>query len=291
MSNLILVTGATGKIGQEVVKQLTTKGARVRAFFHSPQNADAIQELGVEIALGDLGQPDSLHAALIGVEELFLLSPMDPRLAAWENNAIRAAQQAGVRHVVYLSGTNAHVDSSLLFNRLHGQSEAQLKDAGMAYTILRPDTLMQNVLAYAPTIIAQETFYAPLPDSKTAMVDCRDVAAVAVASLIERGHEGKVYDITGAEALSANQVAQKLSVGLGKNVRCVGLKIDQYRMSLKAAGMPEWLVNYLVGLSEYGATVKDIVITTIVAEIAHKPPISFDQFVCDYANVFKGEAG
>ena len=95
MSNLILVTGATGTIGKEVVKQLTTKGARVRAFFHSPQNADAIQELGVEIALGDLGQPDSLHAALIGVEELFLLSPMDPRLAEWENNAIRAAQQAG----------------------------------------------------------------------------------------------------------------------------------------------------------------------------------------------------
>ncbi|CAG0998790.1 NAD(P)H dehydrogenase (quinone) [Anaerolineae bacterium] len=290
MSNLILVTGASGKIGQEVVKQLATQGAQVRAFVHSPQNAAAIQGLDVEITLGDLGQPETIKAALIGAEKLFLLSPLDPRLAEWEPNIIRAAQQAGVRHLVYLSGTNAQVDSPLLFNRLHGQSEVQLKNSGLAYTILRPDALMQNMLAHAPTIVAQSACYAPFPEGKMSLVDCRDVAAVAVASLTARGHEGMEYDITGPEALSMIQVAEKLSAGLGKSVRCVELKLDQYRTGLKAARMPAWLIDYLVGVAQYSATLKDNVITTVVAKVAHKLPITFDQFVRDHASAFMGAA-
>ncbi len=290
MSNLILVTGATGKIGKEVVKQLSIKGDRVRAFVHSPQGAAALQRLGAEIALGDLSQLETVKAALTGVEELFLLSPMDPRMIEWEQNVFESARQAGVRHIVYLSGTNAHVDSPLLFNRLHGQMEARLKHAGIAYTILRPGNLMQNVLTYAPTIIAQSAFYAPFPKSKMSMVDCRDVAAVAVTSLTEKGHAGQVYDVTGPEALSAHQVAQKLSAGLRKEVRCVELQIDQYRAGLKAAGMPEWLVDYLVGVAQYYATLKDNVITTVVAKVAHKLPITFDQFVRDHVSAFMGAA-
>lgn len=287
MTDLILVTGATGNIGKEVVNQLAARGARVRALVHSRQKAASIHRPGVEIGYGDLSCPETIAAALAGAGKLFLLSPMDPRLAEWERQTMEAARQAGVQQIVYLSGRNAHPESPLLFNQLHGQSERYLKQSKFDYTIIRPDALMQNIFAQARAIATRSTMYMPSAAAKVAIVDSRDIAAVVVTSLLEEGHAEKVYDVTGPEALSAYQMAETLSACLGKEVRCIEPSIDQYRRGLEAAGMPGWLVNYLVDLVNGSGAAPETGVTRVVIEVTRRQPISFEQFVRDFAAVFK----
>lgn len=284
---MILVTGATGTIGSQVVKLLREKGVELRAFVRDPNKASSIRGPGVDIVQGDMGTPATLDAAMKGIDKVFLLSVGDPRQVELQGDVINAAKRAGAEHIVKLSAQGASPDSPVSLARWHYETEKQLENSGLAYTHLRPTFFMQNFLGYVSTIKADGAFYVPMHETKLNMVDARDIAAVAVATLTEQGHAGKAYEITGPEALSFAEAADKLAAAIGKPVRHVYVSPDAARNSMLASGMPRWLVDDLLKLFELFDAGLATAVTSTVAEVARRQPHTFDQFARDYASFFK----
>lgn len=285
---MILITGATGTAGSEIVKRLSAVGKPFRVLVRNREKAARLAGPGVEIAEGDLGKPDSLDRALEGVEKALLLSSPDPKQVELQGNFIQAAKRAGVKHVVKFSAMGAAADSQMTLARWHGQTEKQLEQSGMAYTHLQPNQFMQNFLGFAPSIAAEGVFYAPLKQARSSVVDVRDIAAVASAVLTGAGHEGKTYVITGPEALTYAQIAEKLSTVAGRKVNYIDVTPEQSKAGMIAAGMPAWLADavnelYIPWSQGAGATT-----TNVIREVAGKQPTGFDQFARDHAAVFRG---
>lgn len=283
---MILVTGATGKVGQEVVRQLTAADVPLRALVRDPLRSSHIRLPGVEIAVGDFSKPETLDAALAGIDRVFLLSAPDPDQVTLQGNVIDAARRKGVRHVVKVSVAGGP-DSGTQIGRWHWATEAQLKDSGMAFTLLRPSWYMQQMLLFAPTIAATGSFQLPMGTGAVALVDTRDVAAVAVCALTEAGHERKIYDLTGPEALTFDEMADELSYATGKKVSYVHVPAEYARKQLLQSGIPRWLVEDMIVLCAsfregYGAAV-----SPTVRELTGRSARSFGEFARDYASTFR----
>ena len=200
---MILVTGATGTVGSKVVRRLLTAGERPRAFVRDQDKARERLGEQVEHVLGDLNRPETIEAALAGVDRLFLLTTQSAHQPEWESAVIQAATRAGVGQIVKLSVFRADERSPLQIARQHGQAERALEQSGLAYTIVRPVFFMQNLLA----MLRDGAIYTAAATGRVAMVDARDAAAVAVAALTKDGHLGRTYTLTGPEALSFDDVA------------------------------------------------------------------------------------
>ena len=283
---MILVVGATGTNGREVVRCLVAAGQRVRAMVRNPSKAGDLRRENVELAEGDLDDPGSLDAVLVGVERAFFVSAVDRRYVAWFGNFLTAAQRSGSPHVVKFSGMGAGIDSPSEILRQHGETDEALADSGLPYTILRPNSFYQNMLWSAGTIKDHGAFYLPMGNARQSLVDVRDIAAVAVEVLTGTGHEGKTYVITGPESLSYHQVADKLSTVLGRSIRYVEVPPEAALDSMLKAGMAKWnahAVTELYGTFAAGGAVQT---TDTVERITERGPISFDQFVRDHAAAF-----
>ena len=215
---MILMVGATGLVGSATLRQLTARSVPVRALVRNAEKASTLAGPGVETVIGDLEQPASLDAALDGVTRALLISPLHPRQVEWQGNCVEVARRAGAVHIVKLSGLGTAPDSPLCSGRWHAQTERHIADAGLPFTYLQPPFFMQNLLRSAAVIAAQGVLVASMQAGKIAMVDACDVAAVAVAALTSDGHVGKTYTITGPEALSFHEVAQKLAAAAGRPV-------------------------------------------------------------------------
>ena len=283
---MILITSAPGNNANAVIRELTTAGVRVRALLRNPNSAGEIKGPLVEVAVGDFLNPASLDAALRGVEKAFLIPPTDPRSVEMQVNFIRAAKRAGTRHVVKLSVNGADVNSPVRVARWHAEGEKELEASGIPFTHLRPNAFMQNLLGLAPTIVSQGEFYQPAADGKVSHIDVRDIAAVAAKALTGNGHQGKTYVITGPEALSYDEVAAKLSAAIGRPVKYVNVTPEDFKKSLLGWGIPEYMAD---GLNEFFAAIRAgycAVVTNTVEEVAQRKPISFDNFVRDFADAF-----
>src|SRR5215469_6669712 len=196
---MILITGGSGNVGREVLKQISKTNARIRAAFQSVAKA-ATAPSGVEIVTMDYNQPQTLQAALKGIEQVFLVGPPTRDLTALERKAMDEIKRSGARRVVKLSAMGGR---EAIFPRQHDESEDYIKSSGIAYTFLRPNGFMQNFATYnAATINTQNAFYGVQGDGKVSHIDLRDIAAIAVKTLTEDGHEGKAYTLTGPEALT-----------------------------------------------------------------------------------------
>ena len=242
---MILVTGATGHVGAEVVRLLAEAGTPARALIHSPDKAAPIQRLGLEVALGDFEQPDTLDAAMAGCAQLFLLSPPSPRQPEQEQQVIDAAKRAGVAHVVKQSAPGA----GLVFARWHAQIEQYLAKSGLPHTLLRPNYFMQNFLMSAQPVAEQGVLYGITGEGRVSYIDTRDIAAVAAQVLTSTGHQGKAYTLTGPEALSGDEVAERLAAATGREVGSVDVPADAFGQALVGAGLPGWLVERLIELN------------------------------------------
>ena len=283
---MILITGATGTNGREIVAQLAAKDVRARAMVHKREAIKWPHTLNVEFVNGDFDDASSLDAALAGVERAFLLSPSSAEQVAREANFIRAAKRAGVRHVVKFSILGAASNSPSRLIRRHGEAEKMLEDSGIAFTMLRPNYFMQNLLWYIDDIKSQGVFYASLPETyRHSHVDARDNAAVAVAALTESGHQSKVYHITGPEALTYSEVAEILSQAIGKKVRYDSSR-ENYAQFLTKVGLDADEVLELDACVANGIGDGSAVTNTIF-EITQQQPIRFMQFANDYSQAFK----
>jgi uncharacterized protein YbjT (DUF2867 family) len=286
---MILVTGATGHIGSELVRLLADQGAPARALVHSPDKAAPIQRLGLETALGDFEEPDTLDVAMKGCDQLFLLSPPSPRQPQQEQHVIDAARRAGVAHVVKQSVPWAGPDAPVVFSRWHGQVEQHLAQSGLAYTLLRPSSFMQNFLMSAQQVADQGLLYGMFGEGRVAFIDTRDIAAVAAELLTSPGHQGASYTLTGPEALSAAEVAERLSAATGRQVRLVDVGADAFRQALAGAGMPGWLVDGVVEGNTMLAAGHAATVTDEVARLTGRPPRTFAQFAADHRVAFGGQ--
>jgi uncharacterized protein YbjT (DUF2867 family) len=290
MSEKILVAGATGNAGGEVLRQLTALGVPVRALVRNRAKAEALAGPNVELVEGDLAKPDTLPPALEGVGKALLSSAPDPNQAALQNNLIDAAVRAGLRHIVKISAIGAAPDSPVSFCRWHAETERRLIRSGVPYTILQPNFFMQNTFSLAATIAAGGKFYGSMKDGKASFVDLRDIAAVATAALTTPGHEGKTYVVTGPEALSFAEVAAKLSAALGRPVAYVDIPRDALIQAMTGAGLPVWQAQGIAELYDWGSQGGAAVITDVIEKIAGKKPIVFDEFARDFAPAFQSKA-
>lgn len=282
---MFLVTGAGGTVGSEVVKELQTAGAQFRAGYHSQAKADAARAQGVDAVLIDYDRPETLDAALQGIEKLFLLSPSN---AEQEKNVIDAAKRAGVKHVVKLSVIDADTES-YSFAKLHRAAEKAIEASGMAWTFLRPNGFMQNMHNYmSDTIRDHGAFYASVGDAKIAHVDVRDIAAVAAKALTEPGHEGKSYTLTGPDALTYDEIASKLSAASGRPIKYVSLGDPDIKAAMVGAGAPEGYADAYVDLQRFYRTGAGGRVTDEVRRLTGREARPFDQYATDHANAFKG---
>jgi uncharacterized protein YbjT (DUF2867 family) len=286
---MILVTGSTGLIGSEVVRLLSRTNAPVRAFVRSPSRQEELP--GVTWVSGDLSKPETLPAAFAGCTKLFLLTGNLENAAGLQRNAIAAARQAGVAHVVKLSAFGASPRSKSLIGRSHHQIEQELQESGMAWTMLRPHHFMQNLLGQADNIINDGVVYSSSGDGRIPFIDTRDIAAVAAVSLTQPNHTGQKYVITGSEALSYGQATDILANAIGRPLRFVDEPVDEARARLTKAGQPAWLVDSLLAIAAYqraGGPTETI--TTVVADLTGKPPRTFAEFARDYTAAFQRPA-
>jgi uncharacterized protein YbjT (DUF2867 family) len=242
---MILVIGATGNVGKHVVRGLLAAGRPVRALVRSADAPAHHLPEGVEIARGDLAAPETIRAALGGVDRMYLLPPMVPNMPALEAGAIDEAKKAGVRHIVKHSNMGAPEGPSTM-QRWHRAGERLIEASGIAWTFVRPTGFMTNAYAWAETIRTQGAVYSPGGSGKLAVVDPRDIAAVAVRALTESSHEGKAYDVTGPEALSTAEQVAVLAEAIGKPLRYIDVPEPAARDAMRAMGMPDPIVTALL---------------------------------------------
>ena len=282
---MILVTGATGTIGREVVAQLLAAGERVRVLARDPAKAAKLGA-GVEIAQGDLAKPETLTAAFEGIEKVFLLAT-GPELANLEAHAITAAKRASVKHIVKLSAQGADIEPGIQLGRWHRESEKNLEESGLTWTILRPGYFSSNTLMWAPSIKAQGLVYHLTGAGKSTPIDPRDIAAVAVAALTKPGHEGQIYTLTGPEALNVAEQVEKISAALGKPLQAIEAPEAAGRSGMLAEGMPRELVEALLELMALTRAGHGGKTTNTVAEVLGRAPRTFDTWVKDNIAAFQ----
>jgi uncharacterized protein YbjT (DUF2867 family) len=289
---MILVTGATGQIGRELVRELGARRAKFRALVRSAGKAETVREAGAQAFVGDLGDPASVRGALSGVETLFLLTPTGPDKAAVESRVAEEARKAGVSFLVKLSASGADARDSTLLGRLHREAERKIEDLGLTHTFLRPSYFMQNYLMFADSIRTHGAIFAPAGQGRHADIDARDIAAVAARVLTEEGHQGRTYELTGPEAQSFSDAARKISTISGRDVRFVDVPAEDARKAMTNAGVSEWLAAALVELYAWfqrgEGTTNGSAVTLDVEEVLDRPPRSFEQFVRENVQAFGG---
>src|SRR5688572_2429818 len=220
---MICVTGAGGTVGSEVVRQLETTNASIRAAYHSKGKADAARSKDMDAVVIDYNDPETLRTAFDGCEKLFLLGPNVPNQAELEINAMNAAKAAGVKHIVKLSVMRAD-EEEYDFGRIHRESEKAIEASGLDWTFIRANSFMQNTVTFMSGLIsAQSAFYTAAEDARISHVDVRDIAAVAVKALTEPGHEGKAYSVNGPEGLTYDEIAAELSKSLGRPISHISI--------------------------------------------------------------------
>ena len=287
---MIVVTGATGNAGSEVVRALTGRGGRVRAFVRDPGRARQVLGEDAELAVGDFADPASVRAALDGADALLLSCADDPRRVGWETSAIDAAVAAGVRRVVKLSAVGAEPGSPVAFWDWHGQVEHYLRSCGTDWVILRASWYMSNLLAAASGVAAEGRLYAPAGQARIAMIDPRDVGSAAAAVLSGAGHEGQSYLLTGPRAITYDEVAAGLSAATRSRVEFVDVPGDAAYQAMIGDGVPGFVAEQIVAMFaelRQGAAAQ---VSPAVETLTGSAPRDFASFAADHARLFAPRA-
>ncbi|MDJ1486301.1 SDR family oxidoreductase [Cytophagaceae bacterium YF14B1] len=283
----LLITGATGSVGTQLVKKLVSRNVSFRALVRSKEQGDLMAGLSqAEMAVGNLSDNESLFKALQGIEKAFLLTNSSEHAEQLQLNFVNQAYKAGVKHIVKLSQLAADQDSPVRFLRYHAVVENRIKELGMDYTFLRANLFMQGFAAFSHYIKYEGKFYGSLGSAAVSAVDIRDIAEIAAKALTEPSHEKKTYTITGQEALTHFQMAEIFSRVLGTKITYVDMSPEQMQGALTVAGFPEWQIGGLIEDYAHYARGEASQVFTTVNDITGHAPIRFEQFVSDYKKFF-----
>jgi uncharacterized protein YbjT (DUF2867 family) len=287
-----LVTGATGTVGREVVKQLLAAKYEVRILTRDPGRAAALGD-GVEVVTGDLEQPETLAAALAGVDSVFMLAGGGPETPLHDANLAEAALRAQVRHLVKLSVNGAEGGFEDLVSTWHMAGERTIRQiaarpGGPTWTIIRPGEFMSNARLWAGSIKSKGAVYWSQVSQQVAVIDPRDVAALAVQALTSPGHEGKAYRISGPEALSTTERVVKLGTALGKQLPLIEVPIGVVSEAAGKAGRQPLVVETNLGKltgEKYQRYAAQVLPT--FEDAMGRPPRTFDDWVGDNIELFR----
>ena len=239
---MILITGATGHIGSELIAALLpAQAGHIRVLTRNP---DAVFPDGTQKVVADLGDSD-LAPVLDGVHAVFLLTD-GLNIAAHDHRLIAAALQAGVERIVKLSVRSVGHDATDPITTWHRAGEEAIRDSGIGWTFLRPTALMSNALNWAPMIATDQVVHAPFAAGRAAVVDPADIAAVAAASLTQDGHNHRVYELTGPEPLSPTDQVAILSQVLGRDLHYTETDPADTLAQMVSYGMPEELAHAII---------------------------------------------
>ena len=284
---MICITGAGGTVGSEVVKQLELAKVPFRAAYFSKEKVDAAHAKGVEAVIIDYNRPETLRAAFQGCDKLFLLGPNALNQTQLELNAVEAAKAVGMQHIVKQSVMGAEEEAFSLA-LVHRPVEKVIESSGMTWTFLRPNSFMQNVVTFmSETIKAEGTFYSASGGAKIAHVDVRDIATVAVNSLTEPNHIGRAYTLTGAEALTYDDLANELSKVLGRSISHINLSPEDLKHSMLAEGLPEAIADRMLDLERYYREDQASRITNDIKQVTGHEPRRFAQYTRDCASLLQ----
>ncbi|SIT11763.1 Uncharacterized conserved protein YbjT, contains NAD(P)-binding and DUF2867 domains [Zobellia uliginosa] len=279
----ILILGATGNTGSIIVNQLKKKQANFGVMVTRYKDAEKLELQEKQIRIGNFDDVASLVEAFEGVNRIYVLTPIHAKARDWVKNIIVAAKTANVKHLVKQSGLKASKDATSEVIREHAITDGLIKESGIDYTLIQPNTFFQNFYANLASINAEGRFYSSLGETAVSLVDINDVAGVAVAALTEDGHVGKTHLITGPESLTSSQQAKILSEAIGKEISYIDLPEQALIGGLKEAGFGDWLSEKLGEMitwfteGDYGFT------THTVEEVLGRKPRSFADFADELA--------
>ncbi|MBW4439501.1 MAG: SDR family oxidoreductase [Pleurocapsa minor GSE-CHR-MK-17-07R] len=280
--NTVLVTGATGNVGSEVVLALAGK-ANIRAAVTDVEKAKGRLPPGTEAVRFDFEDASTFAGAFAGVDRLFLMRPphiSDPKVIA---PSIEAAKAAGVKQIIFLSLQGAESNSIVP----HAKIEKLLLTCGVPYTFLRPSFFMQNLTGQHRDEIRQRgEIFVPAGRGRTSFIDARDIAAVAALALTEDGHENKAYTLTGSEALTYDEVAQILTEVTGRPVRYANPNLVRFVLQKRREGLAWGFVIVMAGIYLTAALGRADGLTDEVPRLLGRAPITVRQFVQDYRSVW-----
>ncbi|WP_248960701.1 SDR family oxidoreductase [Sphaerisporangium perillae] len=277
----ILITGASGNVSGALLRSLPITDD-VRVLVRDPDRAPGVA--GAQVVVGDLERPRTLGAAFEGVDTLWLLNAMGPQAPHASMNALWAARQAGVRHVVRLSAVGAAHDAPTRNGRLHALSDAELMASGLGWTIIRPHFFMQNLLGS----VQGDTLYGGVGDGRLGFIDVRDIADFGARVLAApASHAGKVYTLTGPASISLKEAAERLEPVLGTPIRYHSLSEREAYQAMLDAGLPEWIaaVNAEYGTAYAGGwgdfTTRDF------PDVMGRPARPFAEFARDFSGALR----
>jgi len=279
----ILVTGATGHVGGQVVSQLLGMGVSVRALVRNPDAAGLPG--GVEVVRGDLSVPDTLDACLEGVESVFLVWPFMTAEAA---PAALEAITRHARHLVYLSSMGVRDDRAQqadTINAFHADLERLIKQTGLEWTFLRPSGFATNTLMWAEQIRADGVVRWPFGAASRSLIHERDTAAVAARALTEDGHAGATYLLTGPQSLTQVEQVDAIGEAIGRPLRFEEISPDAARQDL-FTGMPSSVADGALN-AWAGFVTEPELVTSTVHEVTGASAHTFRDWASDHADDFR----
>ena len=285
MEKMVLVTGATGTVGRDVAKLLSKQGAAVRAGVRDQAKARQRFDDDIALATFDFEDDSSFAGALDGVGKVFLLPPLLANQVEVTNAFVDAAKRAGIRYIVKLSVIGIDHATQFTFGKWHAANEQHIRESGLAFTFLRPNSFMQNfVTHFSPR---NGSIYLPWGNGTASFVDTRDIASVAAEVLTNDGHEGKIYTLTGPAALGIADVARILSEAAGRELKYVDVPEDAARDGMLQAGLPQWQVEPIMELHAINKQSRWSAVTSDIENVTSNPATDFAEFARDHADRFR----
>ena len=247
----IFISAANGTVSHQLALLLAKQGVEVRAGVRNTGSAasQALKSAGVEVVPFDMSDPTSVAAGVKGVQRVFLLTPFVEDAKPFVRNVVDAAKQAGVEFILRMSASGADPESSLALAREHAAAEAIVRQSGVNWAAVRPAFFMDNLIQFSASTIQQGSYYGAGGDGEAAYISTADIAKAAGAILLNPApHSGAAYELTGGASHSDASLVARLNDVLDHDVAHVRLSPEQHESSLRSVGLPDWMVEALVGL-------------------------------------------
>jgi len=280
MSKNVLVTGATGSIGAQLVISLVGRdGVSVRAFVRDQRKAEPLANATAELAIGTFDDRRSIRKATKDIDTVVLIAPAGPEAVEQNSNVLKICKESSVSKVVRVSAIKASPDGPTENTRLHAASDEELESSGLSYVILRPNYFMQNLFMLLESINKESSLFAAMGDARFGMMDVRDIVDCAVSATVSDHFDNQIIELSGPECISFHDVAKVLSDVSGRTIKYIPVAPEAVMESMLRAGLDEWISTLMRDYSQaYSEGWGDFVTDNVERMTGHAPR-SIEHFV------------